>query len=902
MPAADITIQKLWATQDFKPNKAQKDAILHTGGPLFLTAGPGSGKTRVLLWRTLNLIVFHGVKPKEIFLSTFTEKAALQLKEGLRFLLGLASNYTQQPYDISKMALGTVHSICQQMLSNRDFSPHRERRHPPILLDELGQYFKIYNKGRWTNLCEAAGWDVVETAIFEINDYIGKSTQAYGPSTSRHEAVTAVISLFNRFSEETLDPKKCKTKNKTLKKLLKMYEAYQESLVLNPIQKQVDFSLLQKAAYEEITGYSGSDSIYKHIIIDEYQDTNAIQEKIFFALAKGHKNICVVGDDDQALYRFRGATVENLVDFEKRCENAIGVKPRRIDLDTNYRSRKRIVDSYTSFIKKTNWKKDGTKNEYYRIHDKNIHADSTDKDVSVVCTSPNPNKEEVNQEVIRLIYNLKKSGKITDYNQCAFLFPAMKNNTRVKDFAEAITSFNEKNGLTDTDDEIRYYAPRAGRFLDTDEAKAIWGLFMLIFERPHYQQPVHGSLQEFQNWIHECEGFARELCGEDVALKQVVADKKAELALVLSDYAILLKAIEEMGLEIAKPFPSVQIKSLYNTTGISTKAKRNLGNTYFYRILAKREKDGNPFSVAYILNRATSIDWSILDLFYQLNGFDYFREMYAKAEKGIDEGPICNLGLITQYLSKFMEDRGTVITASYLDEDKFINTFFGSFTFALFRLGESEYEDADDPFPKGRLPFLTIHQSKGLEFPVVVLGSPDRRKREADIKEIIIRELLKDKDAEAGGSMEPLDRIPTFDNMRMFYVALSRAKNLLILPRFGRGKQIPPTSYYETEEFTAFFDESNFPTIPHLKIDTIPEEKAKKDDMGKSYSYTSDFLFYNKCPRQYMVLRKYGFVSSSSETMLFGSLIHETIEDLHNLLLSERNANEHLSDERSAQA
>src|SRR5688572_89147 len=96
----------------FKPTPKQEEAILFNGKPLFLTAGPGSGKTRVLLWRTLNLIVYQNVKPEEIFLSTFTEKAALQLRDGLRSLLALVTNETGQPFDISKMGIGTVHSIC----------------------------------------------------------------------------------------------------------------------------------------------------------------------------------------------------------------------------------------------------------------------------------------------------------------------------------------------------------------------------------------------------------------------------------------------------------------------------------------------------------------------------------------------------------------------------------------------------------------------------------------------------------------------------------------------------------------------------------------------------------------------------------------------------------------------
>jgi DNA helicase-2/ATP-dependent DNA helicase PcrA len=119
-----LTIEYLWHLKGFKPNDNQRDAILETEGPLFLTAGPGSGKTRVILWRTVNLIVFHKVEPKDIFLATFTEKAAHQLKEGLRGLLGVVTNESGQPYDISGMSIGTVHSICQEMLvdANRRFS------------------------------------------------------------------------------------------------------------------------------------------------------------------------------------------------------------------------------------------------------------------------------------------------------------------------------------------------------------------------------------------------------------------------------------------------------------------------------------------------------------------------------------------------------------------------------------------------------------------------------------------------------------------------------------------------------------------------------------------------------------------------------------------------------------
>ena len=113
----------------------------------------------------------------------------------------------------------------------------------------------------------------------------------------------------------------------------------------------------------------------------------------------------------------------------------------------------------------------------------------------------------------------------------------------------------------------------------------------------------------------------------------------------------------------------------------------------------------------------------------------------------------------------------------------------------------------------------------------------------ADLKERIVRELIPEKEG------EPLDKIPVFDAMRMFYVALSRPQNLLVMARFGRGKQTPPSSYYETHEFTDFFDENHFPAIPALKNQPIPSPKEKKNDLAKSYSYISDFIYYKKCPR-----------------------------------------------------
>ena len=211
MTTPETLLNKLWAEKGFKPNEEQEKAILYTGAnPLFITAAPGSGKTRVLLWRTVNLIVCHGVKPEEIYLSTFTEKAAYQLREGLKSLLGLASNETNQPYDISKMYLGTIHSICHRILTDRSFSKEKHRMRPPIILSASQQYFHIYRRRFWDEMVSACGFKDTDAANNEINEFF-----TY-PGRSRHRAVTNSISFFNRMSEEVVDPVEYGPKDKTL--------------------------------------------------------------------------------------------------------------------------------------------------------------------------------------------------------------------------------------------------------------------------------------------------------------------------------------------------------------------------------------------------------------------------------------------------------------------------------------------------------------------------------------------------------------------------------------------------------------------------------------------------------------------------------------------------------------
>ncbi|MCX6032292.1 MAG: ATP-dependent helicase [Chloroflexi bacterium] len=857
MPHPQFAIEQLWAEAGFTPNPAQRDAILHAAGPLYLPAGPGSGKTRVLLWRTLNLIVFHDVPPDAIYLSTFTEKAARQLKEGLRGLLGLASNLTGRPYDISQMYVGTVHSLCQRLIMDRRFYTERQRGRPPVLVDDLGQYFHLYQLRRWEAFVQAAGLDGDPVrdinALFEEHQHPG----------SRHYAVTHTLALFNRLSEECLTPDQIapSAADPTLAGLARMYAAYLDSLRPADQPASTDFALLQQEALRVLDGQDDAAPVFQHVIVDEYQDTNSIQERLFFRLAQGSRNLCVVGDDDQALYRFRGATVENFVQFPQRCMAAFGMTPTTIPLDTNYRSRRRIVDFYTDFVGQCDWCNPA--GGHFRVTSKQIRAANPDAGIAVVASTWAA-PDDVAAEIADLVKRLLDAGRVENPNQIAFLFPSLKS-PMVGRMQQAL----ESHGL-------RVYAPRAGSFLEVDESVALFGLFLRVFGRPARGDFGGEEYENYHRWLDRAEVEGERLCQADRRLDVYVRDRQAEIAQAVTDYEALVQVAERQNWPLDQSYEPRRMKrALYDAARLSETARRKLGSPYFEKVIERRSADGRPFSLSYILSSMTALDWGVLDLFYRLCGFDHFRAMFDLAECGEDEGPVCNLGLISQYLSRFMDEYKTIITASLLQDDGMPRILFSAYLFALCRRGESEYEDAEDPFPKGRIPFLTIHQAKGLEFPVVVLGNARKdTNRGPQPVECLVQPLL---DREG----EPLNRMAEFDAMRLFYVALSRAKNLLVIahPK-GGGQRI-------NKPFQALLDDA-FPRIPQLDVASLPVARLEEDETPRSYSYTGDYLFYRRCPRQYMIFRKYGFVPSRSQTMMFGSLVHRTLDDLHQLLIARR--------------
>lgn len=854
-------LYKLFEEKKFIPNETQEKAILHLDGPLYLVAGPGSGKTRVLLWRTLNLIVFHNVKPDEIFLATFTEKAALQLKQGLQGLLSIASKYTGKPYDIAEMYVGTLHSLCQKLLTDRRFNSSRERSRRPVIMDDLDQYFFVNEK--WKEILASAGLDTKTEDYAFLNTWFDQNMGKY----SKTNTIKNCIGFFNRMSEEDFDNSllKSDTSDAAEKALFKMTIKYRE-LLKGEHADRVDFANLQQKALAYISQDLLSGQVFKHVIVDEYQDTNTIQQKIYLKLAEGNKNICVVGDDDQALYRFRGATVENFIDFEDICKKNLKETPTRIDLNTNYRSRKQIVSTYTGFMTNCDWSDEDHPGKNFRFVDKEIQAFSTDENTSVLLESGK--KEDITQNIVDMVKRLKETGKITDYNQCAFLFPTLKGNydgmsAGVKAFAEAF----EKAG-------IPFYAPRAKNILYTEEFLVTFGLFAKILK-------VSGSSsnsEEFNEWIEKAIAKAEDIISDDSLLDEFIIEKWTDVEFVKRNYKTLADYCSVKNWDLKSNAFEQTTKVLAGIPKLDTEIKKALLGSSLNNYIRNKNDHGESVSLQYVLNRVTALDWTLLDLFYQLNTFHYFEEKYLLAERGGEDSAMYNFGMITQYISKFMEMHMPILSGRSFQENVLPKQFFHSFLYALYRLGETEVEDSDDPFPKGCVPFLTVHQSKGLEFPVVVLGSVQHKTKNARPLDVLVRKMLKEQ-GNPPGIAEPLDKMDMFDTMRLFYVAVSRAKNLCIMT------QMTGAGYSTFGPMKDFLSTQKFESIASFDLDSFPVSNDKSEEMTHVYTYTADYLPYKNCPRNYMVFKKYDFVPSRSQTMFFGSLVHETVEDLQNFIV-----------------
>ena len=279
-------------------NPAQRRAVTHPGGPLLVFAGAGSGKTRVITHRIAFLVREAGVQPWRILAVTFTNKAAGEMRERLEGLLGRAARHVR---------LGTFHAVCARLLRE-----HAEAVGVPA-------DFTIYD--------EQDQLTVIKRVLGELNlDPRHHPPRALRGAIGRHkQAMATPETLEATFPEEQV--------------LQRVWAGYEEKLRQAGALDFGDLvSRLARAMAEDEALRAAVAARFEHVLVDEFQDTDRAQMKWLLMLCAGHRNLTVVGDDDQSIYRWRGADRRNILDFRRHFPDAEVVK-----LEQNYRSTKRIL-------------------------------------------------------------------------------------------------------------------------------------------------------------------------------------------------------------------------------------------------------------------------------------------------------------------------------------------------------------------------------------------------------------------------------------------------------------------------------------------------------------------------------------------------------------------------------
>ncbi len=350
-------------------NKQQKEAVTHIDGPMLVLAGAGSGKTKVLTSRIAYLIE-NGVNPRNILAITFTNKAAKEMKDRVVNLIGSSANYIQ---------ISTFHSLGLKMIKEN--------------YSILG-----YDKN-FTILDSDDTLTVVKKIIKEMN----LNPQFYNAKAIRNKISSAKNELMSvsEFSHVEFD-----------KDIVRIFEKYNSILKTN---NSVDFDDLLVLPIQLLNNSEVLDryqELYKYILIDEYQDTNEAQYKFTKKLASKYKNIFVVGDNDQAIYAFRGANFKNILNFEKDYPNC-----KTILLEENYRSTKMILNAANSVIKNNKERKD--KNLWSNNPDGNkikyIQADSDKEEGSYISSKIKElNNSGVNYEDIAILYRTNAQSRLIE--------------------------------------------------------------------------------------------------------------------------------------------------------------------------------------------------------------------------------------------------------------------------------------------------------------------------------------------------------------------------------------------------------------------------------------------------------------------------------------------------------
>jgi DNA helicase-2/ATP-dependent DNA helicase PcrA len=752
----------------------QLEAVLHSGSPLLIIAGPGSGKTEVITWRVAHLIKAGFAAPSHCLVTTFTNKAALELKDRIQHNLHQIGA-EQSQVDLEQMQVCTIHSLCADIL--RQYQIHSTLPRGFRILDENGQFLFVYTNRK------ALGLNALVKGC--PHAFFSNVLRMFNLATEELVAPESLLEWCGeqrRSAEERAeDAAEGKSKTKAQKAADEVELWREEAIVIESYlaycdllreRGLADFAFLQRHTVDLLE--SSPDVVaelrdrYREILVDEYHDTNAAQERIIQHLAGSGDHLTVVGDDDQAIYRFRGATVNNLLSF-RNCPSVHIVK-----LTQNFRSREQIVQHSLSTIvhNPARFPKDlftmrGSGSDVLLVYERSVGEEAA--------------------AIAGLLRRLHTVGKIRRWSDVAFLLRSVR--SYAGDYADALQA-----------EGIPVCVVGDAGFFERGDIQQLYNLFSFL-----------GATKPWGDVHVRCS-----LMGWDDPTCTALQLYRGSLLDVPSD-----DGLRQIGVENADD-------------------RRRLLEllTLKQRVQAKKHT-------------------SLLEVFYDLLAVTGYVGLCERA--GYAE-PLFNLGVLSRLVASFDEHGGT--------------RNFYPFQDYLQLMKEGGVEPAV-VVPEDAVQVMTIHQSKGLEFPVVVVGSvmkgrlPSRRRRDRYEVPHCLR---------ASGQPEVEDP-HLVDERKLFYVAATRARELLIL---GTADVVNKCGGGPSPFLVEMFgdDLHRAANLSQARIEEV-EGRVGPDVGPRERLSFSQLAYFLQCPGRYRFAVIYGLESPRPDPVDYGANVHRALHAIH---------------------
>jgi DNA helicase-2/ATP-dependent DNA helicase PcrA len=756
-------------TSNLKLNKEQQEAIKFGSGPLLIIAGAGTGKTTVITERIKYLILSKKVKPSEILALTFTEKAAREMEERVDVAM---------PYGYTQMWIMTFHSFCDRIL-------RREALH--IGLDP-----------RYKLMTEAEAIQLLRNNIFKLD------LNYFRPLGNPNKFLSGMLQHFSRLQDEDVAKNyyfKCLNKSdpyfEKWEELAKAYKAYDEIKVKENVLDFGDVIIKTLKLFRDrpniLKEYQKQ---FKNLLVDEFQDTNYAQNELTKLLAGKAGNINVVGDDDQSIYRFRGAAVSNIIQFRKNFP-----KTKVIVLTKNYRSTQEILDRSYDLIQFNN-----------------------------------PDRLEVVEKIDKKL----KSQVAKDGNEISFI-----HSDRVE---------NESDEIAKTIKKIMEDPP--SREALEGRGKYSYKDFAILVRANNHSEPIMRALGR--------NGIPYQFLGPGRLFKQSEIIDLISYLKVLYNFTdsvsfYRLASIDHFGIT-GRELAELGSYARKNNVSLFESAEK-IGGETIKKLLGIVKKHLN------LVKKETAGQL----LYYFLEETGLLQKLLS-SESVEAENRAKNISKFFDKLKTYEVDHEDATVPAIVD-----------WLDLSMELGESPLATNEDWTEINAVNILTVHSAKGLEFPVVFIVNlvgqrfpTTERREQIPIPDSLIKEIL------------PVGDYHLEEERRLFYVAMTRAKEKLILTAadyYGEGKREKKLSPFifeslgdgavSAEQRMIKADQLSF-----LEYKPIKSTRAiDKQPIHIDYLSYSQIETFQTCPLHYKLRYIYKVPTPTSASQSFGTAMHATLKN-----------------------